>query len=331
MTLDLSTRYLGLALASPLIASPSPLTLDLDNLRRLEDCGAGAVVLPSIFQEQISQEAADIELQSHDPRRDPSLPQLHPDHWIDYRTSSAYYLRFIEAAKSALEIPVIASISAVRPEGWEGFLHQIEAAGAAAVELNLFAIPSEAEAAGSSVEARFAKVARRFKAEARIPVAVKLVPYLTSAGRFIRDLEDTQVDGFVLFNRFYQPDIDLEMLRFRAGVELSHRAEARLGLFWISLLSRRLNASLAASSGVETHEDVVKYLLAGADVVMTASALLRHGVAYMRNLVEGTRVWLQTRAMTLGDARGRLSRRTDPEISIEDRMNYVRVLRSWTG
>jgi len=327
--MDLTTQYLGLKLKSPLVASASPLTLDVNNIRALEDHGAAAVVLPSIFEEQIEQEAEQAELATTagvDSFAE-ALSYFPPAE--NYHTGTEPYLRTIRAARAAVDIPVIASLNGSSNNGWVDYAREIEAAGASALELNVFFIPTDPHLMGAMVEHRYRAILRAVKSAVSIPVAMKLSPYFSATGAMIRELDASGADGFVLFNRFYQPDIDLSVLRLQRDLQLSTPAEIRLPLLWIGLLSGQLRASLAATTGVETEEQVIKYLLVGADVVMTTSALLRHGVAHMRTLLNGLTTWLDARGATLDDIRGRMSQRRIRDPGAFERMNYIRILQGF--
>jgi dihydroorotate dehydrogenase (fumarate) len=327
--MDLATHYLGLKLKSPLVASASPLTLDVGNIRALEDHGAGAVVLPSIFEEQIEQEAEQAELfttAGADSFAE-ALSYFPPAE--NYHTGTHPYLETIRAARAAVDIPVIASLNGSSNNGWVNYAREIEQAGASALELNVFFIPTDPHLMGAMVEHRYRNILRAVKSTVSIPVAMKLSPYFSAPGAMIRELDAAGADGFVLFNRFYQPDIDLTVLRLLRDLQLSTPAEIRLPLLWIGLLSGQLRASLAATTGVESEEQVIKYLLVGADVVMTTSALLRHGVAHMRTLLNGLTAWLDARGAALDDIRGRMSQRRIRDPGAFERMNYIRILQGF--
>jgi dihydroorotate dehydrogenase (fumarate) len=329
--MDLATHYLGLTLKSPLVASASPLTLDLGNIRALEDHGAGAVVLPSIFEEQIEQEVEQAELfttAGADSFAE-ALSYFPPAE--NYHTGTQPYLETIRAARAAVDISVIASLNGSSNNGWVDYARQIEQAGASALELNVFFIPTDPHLTGAMVEHRYRYILRAVKSTVSIPVAMKLSPYFSATGAIVRELDAAGADGFVLLSRFYQPDIDLNVLRLLRDMALSTSAEIRLPLLWIGLLHGQVQASLAAATGVETEEQVVKYLLVGADVVMTTSALLRHGVGHMRTLLQGLTNWLDARGAHLSDIRGRMSQHRIKDPGAFERMNYIRILQGFTG
>ena len=328
--MDLTTRYLGLTLKSPIVASASPLTGKLDNIRQLEDLGAGAVVLPSLFEEQIQQEQQLIdrlETTGADSYAEALTYFPAPE---SYGIGPAVYLETLHQASRAVHIPVVASLNGITNQGWIEYAHQMEEAGASAIELNIYFISAAPNADGREVEDRYLGILKAVKRAVKIPVAVKLSPYFSGMGHMAVQLVEAGADGLVLFNRFYQPDIDLTQLTVLPNLELSTRAEIRLPLLWIGVLSGQFGASLAASTGVESSDEVVKYLLAGADVVMTTSALLRHGASHMKVLLDGLTGWLAERDLsTLDQVRGRMSQRNLADKTAFARANYIRVLQGY--
>jgi dihydroorotate dehydrogenase (fumarate) len=320
---------MGLSLRNPLIASASPLTGDLGRIRCLEDAGAAAVVLPSIFEEQIEREvrehAPDIGLDGF-----PEVAPWFPDASL-YRLDPHHYLELIRRAVEAVDIPIIGSLNGVTRQGWTDYGRLIEEAGARAIELNIYMIPTDLEMTGRQVEQECLEVLRAVQGAVGIPIAVKLSPYFSAPGRMVLELAQAGADGFVLFNRLYQPNIDAARLQLRSDLKLSEPGEIRLPLLWIGVLADRVNASLAASSGVESAEEVVKYLLAGADAVMTTSSLLRHGIDHMRVLLNDLRSWCAKREFeTLSRFRGALSRRKLQTPEGVERANYIRILQGYT-
>jgi dihydroorotate dehydrogenase (fumarate) len=330
--MDLATTYLGLKLKNPLIASASPLTLDVGNIRRLEDAGAAAVVLPSMFEEQILYEAAETErLIDVGADSSPEAGSYFPPN-SSYHDGPHNYLEVIRHARRAVDIPVIASLNGVTDTGWTDYARLIEQAGASALELNVFFIPSDLALDGAAVERRHLDILRAVKGMVTIPVAVKLAPYFSAPGNMVQRLDRAGADGFVLFNRFYQPDIDLATLLLRRDLALSTPAEIRLPLLWIGVLAGQVRGSLAAASGVESADEVIKYLLAGADTVMTTSALLRHGIGHMRSLLRGLVEFLDARELAgVGDIRGKLSHRRVADPIAFERANYISILQGWPG
>jgi len=328
--MDLSTDYMGLRLPSPLVASASPLNSDLDNLRRLEANGAGAVVLPSVFEEQIQREQELLDALIDRGAESFGEALSYFPSGASYAYDTANHLALVERAARALAIPVIASLNGTTDSGWVDYARDIEAAGARALELNVFFVPSDPRLSGAEVERRYLEIVTAVTESVTIPVAVKVGPYFSSPGHMAGRLAAAGASGLVLFNRFYQPDIEPATLDLAPSLELSHRDEMRLPLLWIGVLAGQVEASLAATTGVDRPEDVVKYLLAGADVVMTTSALLRHGLGHMRVLVDGLAEWLAARGAASPDAiRGRLSHRNVREPEAYERANYIRVLQSF--
>lgn len=328
--MDLTTRYLGLTLQNPLVAGAGPLTGVLDDIRRLEDLGAGAVVLPSIFEEQIEQERQLVEdmgaigMDSYPE----ALTYFPPP--STYRVRPGPYLEVLRHAAAAVDIPIVASLNGITNHGWVNYARQMQEAGADALELNVYMIHTALDTPGNEVEQHYISILKAVKQAVTIPVAVKLSPYFSAMGHMATQLVNAGADGLVLFNRFYQPDVDLAQLALLPNLELSTAKEIRLPLLWIGVLSGRLRASLAASTGVESTDEVIKYLLAGADVVMTTSALLRQGVGYMKVLLDGLKSWLAARDLdTLDRIRGRLSQRNIGDPTAFARANYIRVLQGY--
>jgi dihydroorotate dehydrogenase (fumarate) len=324
--MDLSTRYLGLTLCSPLLAAASPLSRNVDGVRRLADAGVGAVVLHSLFEEQIRREAeqnARLAAQGSETYAE-SLTYFPPV--VDGGYGANRYLHLLESAASTVDIPVIGSLNGITPGGWVRYAGSMQNAGAAAIELNVYYLPGDPQIDGRQVEQRHLDVLAQVKGAVEVPVAVKLSPFFSSIGEMAQRLDQAGADGLVLFNRFLQPDINCETLTLAPDVPLSTAAEIRLPLTWIALLHGRLRASLAATTGVMAAADVVKYLLAGADVVQSASALLRHGPEYAGVLLDGLRDWMLRKGFTtLDEVRGMLAVHDDR--SARKRGDYVSALR----
>jgi dihydroorotate dehydrogenase (fumarate) len=324
--MDLTTDYLGLRLRNPLVASASPLSRSVAGVQRLADAGIGAVVLPSLFEEQLRWEAD----------RDARLADAGTDSCAESLTylppaadaGSRQYLSLLSRAAQAVNIPVIASLNGVTAAGWADHAAAMQDAGAAAIELNVYYLPGDTDIPGHEVEQRHIDILARVKSVVSIPVAVKISPYFSSTGEVARRLDDAGADGLVLFNRFMQPDIDPETLAVTAGVQLSSRAEARMPRSWIALLHGRVAASLAATTGVEDAADVAAYLLAGADVVMTASALLRHGPDHAQVLLDDLTAWMDRKGFTaVRQARGLLSVPPTADGAAYERSSYVAAIR----
>ena len=329
--MNLSTYYLGLQLRNPLVASASPLNDDLGNLRALEDAGAAAVVLPSMFAEQIEEEDLRHEaLANVGAFSSPEVTSYFLDQ-IYNSSASNRYLELIRSARKAIAIPVIASLNAAHEEGWTQYAAQVEDAGASAIELNIYFIASDLTQTAGEVEKRYVDIVRAVKQRVSIPVSVKLSPYFSSPGHLALELVSAGADGLVLFNRFYQPDIDVVRLRVLNDLDLSQSREMRLPLLWLAVMHGRVAASLAASTGVHTAGDAVKYLLAGADVVMTTSALLQHGIGYMRHLVDGLNDWFDQREIaSMTDIRGLLSQGRIGNPEEYERANYIKILQGYS-
>jgi dihydroorotate dehydrogenase (fumarate) len=327
--MELSTTYMGLALRNPLVASASPLSYTVDGVRRLADAGVGAVVLFSLFEEQLREEAA----------RNAALVEAHAESFpeaLDYvpqvvkeDAGPRGYLSLLERSAAAVDVPVIASLNGVTPEGWTDYARAMQDVGAAAIELNIYYLPGDPHTAAREVEQRHVDVLQRVRSAVTVPVAVKLSPYFSSIGEMALRLDEAGVDALVLFNRFLQPDIDPEELALSSAVALSSPADARLPRTWIALLRGQVRASLAATGGVEASADIAKYLLAGADVVMTASALLRHGTEYAGALLDGLSSWMARKGFrSVDDLRGMLSVPHDVDQATYERTGYVRALRA---
>jgi dihydroorotate dehydrogenase (fumarate) len=330
--MDLSTSYLGLALRNPLVASASPLSNTLDGVRRLADAGVGAVVLFSLFEEQVRREA----------ERNARLADAGTDSFaesLSYFPADAdadpgprRYLSLLERAAVAVDIPVIGSLNGVTAGGWTSYARDMQNAGAAAIELNISYLPGDPHITGREVEQRHIDILRRVKAAVSVPVAVKLSPYFSSTGEMAVRLDEAGADGLVLFNRFLQPGIDPETLTVVPGLDLSSPAEARLPCTWIAILHSQVQASLAATTGVDGPADVVRYLLAGADVVMTASALIRHGPEHAAVLLDGLAHWMGRKGYNcVDDVRGLLAVPAGPDRAGYERAGYVRTMRAADG
>jgi len=327
--MSLTTNYLGLELQHPLVASASVLTGSLDNIRSLEDAGAAAIVLPSLFQEQIEAEAeARISrVEAHADSSPEARSYFHASVSGPYAVRPDRYLDLVRRAKAAVAIPIIASLNGSSRDGWIDHAQLIEEAGASALELNMYHIPADLFESGRDVETRYTEILQAVCWSIAIPVAVKPTPYLSSFGHFATTLVEHGAAGLVLFNRLLEPDIDLSRMRLVDSLALSDAAEMRLPMLWTALLCGRIKASLAVSGGVSGVTEVVKYLLAGADVVMTTSALLRNDIQYMTALVDGLRRWMEERDIaSLATMRGMMSWHRSPDRDVYTRANYLRIL-----
>ena len=324
---DLATRYMGLPLRNPLVASASPLSQTVEGVEKLARAGVAAVVLYSLFEEQLHREAAE-NARALDAGTESFAESLsYFPAAADVEVGPRYYLSLLERSTAAVDIPVIGSLNGVTPGGWADYARQIQGAGAAAIELNIYYLPGDAHISGRDVEQRYVDVLKRVKDAVSIPVAVKLGPYFSSTGEMALRLDDAGADALVLFNRFLQPDIDPETLAVTPAMGLSSPSEARLPRTWIALLYGRVQASLAATTGVETSPDVAKYLLAGADVVLTASALLRHGPEHATVLLDGLSNWMARKGFAAVDElRGMLAVPSGTDGAVSERAGYVGAL-----
>lgn len=330
MSPDLSTTYLGLPLSSPLVAAASPLTGKLDMLRRLEYAGAAAVVLPSLFEEQIEHEETDLHalLEYGTDSFGEALtyfPELH-----GLVTIPEAYLRHLEAAKELLSIPVIASLNGVSSGGWTQYARLCEQSGADALELNVYAVETDPDTSAASVEERMLQLVRRVRETVSLPLAVKVGPFYSAFAHTARHIVEAGADGLVLFNRFLQPDMDLETMQVDPHIHLSTSEELRLRLRWIAILRGRIPVSLAATGGAHTAADIVKLLLAGADVTMLASALLRCGPERLTVLKADLVEWLTEREYdSVEQLKGSMSQASCPDPAAFERGNYMRALVSY--
>ena len=327
MSPDLSSTYLGLRLASPLVASASPLTGNIDSLRELEEAGAAAVVLPSLFEEQIEHDVTMVDLVLERGAQSFGEALTYFPEMDDYNTGPESYVEHVAAAKEALSIPVIASINGVTPGGWVRYAELLQQAGADAIELNVYAVETDPYASSANVEDRTLRLVSKVHEALTVPLAVKIGPYYTALPHTATRLADVGAAGLVLFNRFLQPDLDLETMTVKPELHLSTNDEMRLPLRWIAILRGRVPLSLAATSGIQTTEDVVKLLLAGADAVMLASALLRQGPGLLRELTEGLSAWLEEREYTsVEQLKGSMSQESCGDARAFERSHYVRAI-----
>lgn len=327
---DLATTYLGLPLAHPLVVGASPLVDDLDTVRRLEDSRAAAIVMHSLFEEQLAAEqlatAAAFELSAESFAEARSfLPERD-----DFALGPEEYLDQLRRIKEAVRIPVIASLNGVTPGGWLSHARELEQAGADAIELNVYRLAADPFETGTEIETRIVQMAAAIKADVSIPVAVKLSPFHTALAHFAYQLESAGVDGLVLFNRFYQPDLDIETLEVERRLHLSTSEELPLRLRWLAILSGSLRLSLTASGGVHTSRDAVKAIMAGAHTVQMVSALLKHGPDYLRLVYDELAGWMDEHGYaSVREMRGTMNLAKCPDPSAYERANYVRMLQGW--
>jgi len=328
--MDLTTTYMGLSLKNPIVPSASPLSHTLEGMKRLEDAGASAIVMYSLFEEQIVHESKEF------------------DHYMQYGTESfaeslSYfpeaeeynlgpeeYIELIHKAKRALKIPISGSLNGISAGGWTDYAKKIEEAGADALELNVYYIPTDARHTSEEVEQRYIDILKAVKGTVTIPVAMKLSPFFSSMANMAARLEAAGANGLVLFNRFYQPDIDLDALEVRPNVILSSPQAMRLPLRWIAVLYGRVRTSFAATSGVHSAQDVIKLLMAGADVTMMCSALLKHGPGHIRQVLEDVNQWmLDHEYVSVSQMKGSMSQKSVANPEAFERANYMRTLQSY--
>ena len=329
--MNLKTNYLGLALRTPLVPSASPLSERLDNIKRMEDAGAAAVVMHSLFEEHLSFERHQYlhHLSEETDGYAEALAYSPEMHQLAVGPES--YLDEIVAAKAAVSIPIIASLNGATIGGWTDYARRIQEAGADALELNIYWIPTDPEVTGADVETRYLEIVSQVKRVISIPVAVKMSPFFSNFASMAKQLVEKGANGLVLFNRFYQPDIDLESLDINPNVHLSSQIEMRLPLRWIALLYGRLKANLAATSGIHNGGDAVKMLMAGADVTMLCSALIRRGIPYITLVERELAEWLERHEYdSVEQLKGSLSQLKCPTPEAFERAQYVRgIATSW--
>jgi dihydroorotate dehydrogenase (fumarate) len=326
--IDLSTQYLGLTLRTPLVVSASPLSHELGSIRRLEDSGASAIVLYSLFEEQIRNENR--QLDHHLEAGTESFPEAitYLPRLPDFHTGPEEYLEHIVKAKSAVSIPIIASLNGVTPGGWTQYARSMEQAGADAIECNIYFLPTGMDTRSTQIENTYLDIVRSVKLAVHIPVAVKLSPFFSNLANMAKQLETAGADGFVLFNRFYQPDIDLENLEIRPNVLLSTPQDLRLPLTWIGILYGRVKASMAATSGVHQAEDVVKMLLVGADATMLCSILLREGPEHLRFVERQLQQWMADHEYkSVRQMQGSMSQLRSADPAAFERAQYMRAIK----
>jgi dihydroorotate dehydrogenase (fumarate) len=330
--MNLGTSYLGMSLAHPLVPSAGPLTSQFDSIRRLEDAGAAAVVLHSLFEEQITHEASEISYHmTHGTESYAEALSYFPDA-DELRVGPEEYLELIRRCKDAVGIPVIASLNGDSPGGWTEYARRMQQAGADAIELNVYHVATDLEMSGSDVEAQYLKIVRGVRSAIDIPLAVKIAPYFSSLPSMAVQLAQAGADGLVLFNRFYQPDIDPENLEAVPNLMLSHPLEMRLPLRWIAILRGRVNVGFAATTGVHSAVDVVKLVMAGADVTQLCSVLLKRGTGELRKILRELRDWLEVNEYeSIEQLKGIMSQANCPDPEAFKRANYMKTLHAYAS
>jgi len=326
--IDLTTTYLGLKLPTPLVASASPLSRDVDGIRRLEDAGASAVVLYSLFEEQLRQEEMDLDYHLNAGTESFAESITYFPQASEFHTGPEGYLKHIRKAKASVTIPIIASLNGATLGGWTKFAAEIENAGADAIECNIYSIPTDASQTAADIEKNYLEIVQAVRETVRIPVAVKLSPFFSNLANMAQQLDRAGADALVLFNRFYQPDINLEELEIQPNVLLSTPQSLRLPLTWIGILFGKLKANLAATGGVHSAEDVVKLLMVGADVTMLCSSLMRHGVNHLRHVERELREWMEEHEYeSVKQMQGSMSQQRCPDPGAFERAQYMRAVK----
>ena len=328
--MNLKTRYLTLNLESPFIASASPLTGKIDSLKALEDAGAAAVVLPSLFEEELRHDHQRLDIFSAQGADATAEARSYLPNADLYRRAGHRTLDLIQQAKDALQIPVIASINGITADGWSYIAKDMQEAGADALELNLYHIGNDPDRSGAVIEAELATVVSQVRATVRLPLAVKVSPWFTSFAHMARHLHEAGADALVLFNRFYQPDIDPDALSLSRRLSLSDSRDLLLPMSWIAMLRPRLRCDFALTSGIHSAEDAVKALMAGADALMMTSALLKHGPARLQEIRANLLAWMEQKGYQgIHELRGCMRRDRVPNPDLFERTNYLRLLDSW--
>jgi len=325
--MNLSTTYLGLPLKNPIVPSASPISESVDNIQRMADAGAAAVVMFSIFEEQLRMEAAAIDHYATAGDNINAESTSFFPHVDDYHVDPNRYLELIHQASQKVDIPIIGSLNGFSNEGWIKYAKQIEEAGARALELNIFMIPTDVRISGAKIEDSYLNIVKAVKSTVSIPIAVKMNPFFSSIANMAKRFEDAGADGLVLFNRFIQPDFDLEEMEVIPSLTLSSANEIRLPLRWIAILYGKLGISLAASRGVQSSREVVKYLLAGADVVCATSVLLKNGVPYITKMLHDLTAWMiEHEYESVDQMKGAMSQQSVADPSAFERANYIKTI-----
>jgi dihydroorotate dehydrogenase (fumarate) len=328
--MDLTTTYLGLKLKNPIVPSAGPLSHTVDSMKRLEDAGAAAIVMYSLFEEQIVHDSAELNHYLANGTESFAEAITYFPEADDYNLGPEEYVEHIHRAKGALGIPVIGSLNGISTGGWVKFARKIEEAGADAIELNVYYIPTDPALAGTAVEERYIDVLQAVKSTVKIPVAIKLSPFFSSMANMAHRLDDAGADGLVLFNRFYQPDFDLEVLEVTPNVILSTPQAMRLPLRWVAILHGQVKASIAATSGIHTTQDVLKMLMAGADVTMMCSALLKHGAGRIGEVLTELLRWMEEHEYeSVRQMKGSMSQKSVADPASFERANYMKALNSY--
>jgi dihydroorotate dehydrogenase (fumarate) len=329
--MDLTTDYLGIRLTGPLVPSASPLSRSIDEVRRMEDAGASAVIMYSLFEEAVTAEEETMVRFLH--HQDTGFAEANgflPDHY-DFSNGQERYLENLRALKEAVDIPIIASLNGTTPGSWITHATEMEQAGADAIELNIYQVAADIDTSSSEIEQRYVELLTQLKQRVNLPINMKLSPAFSAMANIVKQLETAGAKGVSLFNRFYQPDINIDNLRLTSTLHTSTSSEALLAMRWIAILYGRIKLSLGATGGVHTTEDAIKLLLAGADVVHLCSLLLERGPGAIRGILEGIEIWMEEKGFeSIDEFRGRLSQISVADPSEFERVNYVHILDSFT-
>jgi len=328
--IDLSTKYLGLTLKNPLVASASPLTKDLDNVRKLEDAGTSAIVMHSLFEEQLNVESDELDRHLASAEHvGPEATGMYPE-MGDYNLGPDAYLEAIVKAKAAVQLPIIGSLNGVSTGGWTRYAKLIQDAGADALELNIYYFPTDLRLTSDVVERQYCDLVREVRSTVGIPIAVKVSPFFSAMANMALKLDQAGANALVMFNRFYQPDLDLDNLEIVPSLQLSRANELRLRLHWVGILFGKIKSDMAITGGVHTAEDVIKSMMVGARAAMMTSALLQNGIDYMRFVLSEVREWLEKHEYeSIRQMQGSMSQQAVPHPNKYERTNYVKVLSSY--
>ncbi len=325
--MDLTTKYLGMTLKTPLVASASPLSEDIDKIKKLEDAGIGAVVLHSLFEEQIRLEQEEYNYHTTQGTEAFAESLSYFPEVEDYKLGPELYLEHIQKAKTAVNIPIIASLNGSSLGGWTDYAKEMESAGADAIELNIYYIPTEFDMAGSEIEQQYIDILKAVKEAVKIPVALKLSPFFSNFSNMAKRFDEAGADALVLFNRFYQPDIDLDEYEVTPNLLLSQSNAMRLPMRWIAILKDNIKADLAATSGIHTGTDVIKMLLVGANVTMLCSSLLKHGIDHVKNIEEHMKQWMREKEYnSVSELQGSMSQKKTADPASFERAQYMKAL-----
>ena len=328
--MDITTTYLGLKLKSPIVCSAGPLSEKVSNIREMEDAGAGAAVLYSIFEEQIEHDELELDFRTSDHTESFAEATSYLPTPFEFKLGPEEYLDHIRKAKEAVDIPIIASLNGKSIGGWTDYAKKMEQAGANALELNIYLLPTDINKAGSEVEKTYTEIVKAVKSIVKIPIAVKMHPFFSSISYMAAQLSKAGADGLVMFNRFYQPDIDLETLEVVPNVILSTPMAMRLPLRWIAMMYRKINADLAATSGIYTAEDIIKMIMAGAKVTQMLSSLLKFGIGHIADVTTNLKSWMEEKEYeSIEQMRGSMSYMNVDDPSKFERANYMKVLNSY--